>query len=218
MPCGFQVLDTRVLIPSRALALRIATRTSQVWLINVYLHENHKSRDLSLLVDILPTLGSASDFVIVGDFNRADATHTDLWNQLLAASGTVDVDPLLPTFFFDDRASCLDRVLVPSNGICHEHFQVSIRTQKHFHVQGHATLLIDFKSKPKVSSNPADPLHEVFPTSAFRRDLVNGDYRVPELGVAELHRALSGEPAPTFFRLQDVIWAWWRSQTVPGYP
>ena len=182
MPCGFQVLDTRVLIPSRALALRIATRTSQVWLINVYLHENHKSRDLSLLVDILPTLGSASDFVIVGDFNRADATHTDLWNQLLPASGTVDVDPLLPTFFFDDRASCLDRVLVPSNGICHEDIfrsQSALRSTFMYRVMLHCSLTS--RASPKVSSNPADPLHEVFPTSAFRRDLVNGDYRVPEL-------------------------------------
>ena len=93
VPCGFQVLDKRPLIESRALAVLVASRTSRVWIINVYLHEAHKERDLEALSNAIPSLGHVTDYILVGDFNRADISNPRAWKQLLSDTGTVDIDP-----------------------------------------------------------------------------------------------------------------------------
>ena len=115
VPPGWKVERAHELVPAKGLALLIRDRSTQFYLVSVYLHPESKKRDLEKLMQEWARLEKDTARVIfVGDFNRIDETHSALWNSFLAATSCVDVDPKLITYYTQEVSSPLDLCLLPA--------------------------------------------------------------------------------------------------------
>ena len=100
LPPGWKVDKVHELVPAKGLALLVRDRSTQFYLVSVYLHPESKKRDLEKLMQEWARLEKDTARVIfVGDFDRVDETHSTLWNAFLAATSCVDVDPKLITYY-----------------------------------------------------------------------------------------------------------------------
>ena len=115
LPPGWKVDKVHELVPAKGLALLVRDRSTQFYLVSVYLHPESKKRDLEKLMQEWARLEKDTARVIfVGDFNRVDETHSTLWNAFLAATSCVDVDPKLITYYSQLASSPLDRCFITS--------------------------------------------------------------------------------------------------------
>ena len=168
VPPGWKVERAHELVPAKGLALLIRDRSTQFYLVSVYLHPESKKRDLEKLMQEWARLEKDTARVIfVGDFNRIDETHSALWNSFLGATSCVDIDPKLITYYTQEVSSPLDRCLLPAEWISSASWNPVIRTLHPVSSTGHKILRISMQLKPSVVNNPKDPKHEVLPTDLF---------------------------------------------------
>ena len=168
LPPGWKVDKVHELVPAKGLALLIRDRSTQFYLVSVYLHPESKRRDLEKLMQEWARLEKDTARVIfVGDFNRVDETHSTFWNAFLAATSCVDVDPKLITYYSQLASSPLDRCLLPAEWISSASWNPAIRTHHPVSSTGHKILCVSMQLKPSVVNNPKDPKHEVLPTDLF---------------------------------------------------
>ena len=78
VPTSLQVLDTTIIVPGRALAVKVSSRTAKFWIFSVYLHPTSKKKELQdickwILNGNIPEVPS----VVSGDFNHVDSEHPD---------------------------------------------------------------------------------------------------------------------------------------------
>ena len=152
------------LVPAKGLALLIRDRSTQFYLVSVYLHPESKKRDLEMLMQEWARLEKdTARVILVGDFNRVDETHSTLWNTFLAATSCVDVDPKLITYYTQEVSSPLD----PAEWISSASWNPAIRALHPVTSTGHKILRVSMQLKPSVVNNPRDPKHEVLPTDLF---------------------------------------------------
>ena len=168
LPPGWKADKVHELVPSKGLALLVRDRTTQFYLVSVYLHPESKKRDLEKLMQEWARLEKDTSRVIfAGDFNRVDEMHTALWNAFLTATSCVDIDPKLVTYYSQSTTSPLDRCLVPAEWISSASWNPAIRTLHPISSTGHKILRVSMQLKPSVVNNPKDPKHEVLPTDLF---------------------------------------------------
>ena len=73
VPPGYVLKDSHNLVQNRAVAALIADRTSQYYIVSVYLHPDRVRQDLAALCQALQGLACPdSRIILAGDFNRAD--------------------------------------------------------------------------------------------------------------------------------------------------
>ena len=169
LPPGWKADKVHQLVPAKGLALSIVRdRSTQFYLVSVYLHPDSKKRDLEKLMQEWSRLEKDTARVIfVGDFNRVDETHPTLWNAFLTATSCVDIDPKLITYYSQATASPLDRCLLPAEWISSASWNPAIRTLHPISSTGHKILRVSMQLKPSIVNNPKDPKHEVLPTDLF---------------------------------------------------
>ena len=118
MPPGYVLKDSHNLVQGRAVAALIADRTSQYYIVSVYLHPDKVRQDLAALLQALQSLAfSDARIILAGDFNRADERCAGEWDSFLEALHVYDVFPSLGTFRHPRGLSPLDRCLVPNDWV-----------------------------------------------------------------------------------------------------
>ncbi len=207
LPPGWKAEKVHELVPAKGLALLVRDRSTQFYLVSVYLHPESKRRDLEKLMQEWSRLEKDTARVIfVGDFNRVDETYPALWNAFLAATSCFDIDPKLITYYSQVTASPLDRCLLPAEWISSASWNPAIRTLHPISSTGHKILRVSMQLKPSVVNNPKDPKHEVLPTDLFmpgRHPNVAKQADIQAL-VRLIHRETNAQPHCT---------KWYRSLT-----
>ena len=116
VPPGYVLKESQDLVKGRAVAALIADRTSQYYIVSVYLHPDKVRQDLAALLRALEGLNrSDTRIILTGDFNRADERCAGEWNSFLEALHVFDVFPSLGTYRHPRGLSPLDRCLVPND-------------------------------------------------------------------------------------------------------
>ena len=99
VPPGYVLKDSHNLVQGRAVAALITDRTSQYYIVSVYLHPDKVRQDLAALLQALQSLAfSDARIILAGDFNRADERCSGEWDSFLEALHVYDVFPSLGTF------------------------------------------------------------------------------------------------------------------------
>ena len=94
VPPGYVLKDSHNLVQGRAVAALIADRTSQYYIVSVYLHPDKVRQDLAALLQALQSLAfSDTRIILAGDFNRADERCAGEWDSFLEALHVYDVFP-----------------------------------------------------------------------------------------------------------------------------
>ena len=168
LPPGWKAEKVHELVPSRALAVRVRDRPTCFYLVSVYLHPASKKRDLEKLMQEWTRLEKDTSRVIfVGDFNRIDETDPTQWNSFLTATGSLDVDPKLVTYYSQMASSALDPCLMPADWVASASWNPSMRTLHPTSSTGHKILRIVMQLRPSVVNNPKDPKHDILPSDLF---------------------------------------------------
>ena len=96
-----------------------------------------------------------------------DQQFPELWNRFLLTFGCHDVDPKLPTYFFQGGESALDRCLIPDSYVSAAKLHPSVYTVPSHIVNGHEIIKMKLNVRPTVISNPLHPKHVTIPSGVF---------------------------------------------------
>ena len=140
---GYVLKDFHNLVQGRAVAALIADRTSQYYIVSVYLHPDRVRQDLAALCQALQGLACPdSRIILAGDFNRADERCAGAWDSFLEDLHVYDVFPSLGTFRHPRGLSPLDRCLVPNDWVSSARWNPSLSAIEPRGAQGHLILKI----------------------------------------------------------------------------
>ena len=168
VPPGYVLKDSHNLVQGRAVAALIADRTSQYYIVSVYLHPDKVRQDLAALLQALQGLAcSDARIILAGDFNRADERCTGEWDSFLEALHVYDVFPSLGTYRHPRGLSPLDRCLVPNDWVSSARWNPSLCAIEPRGAQGHLILKMQVRLKPCVLNDPLDPKHATIPSNTF---------------------------------------------------
>ena len=168
VPPGYVLKDSHNLVQGRAVAALIADRTSQYYIVSVYLHPDRVRQDLAALCQALQGLACPdSRIILAGDFNRADERCAGAWDSFLEDLHVYDVFPSLGTFRHPRGLSPLDRCLVPNDWVSSARWNPSLSAIEPRGAQGHLILKMQVRLKPCVLNSPSDPKHATIPSNTF---------------------------------------------------
>ena len=168
VPPGYVLKDSHNLVQGRAVAALIADRTSQYYIVSVYLHPDKVRQDLAALLQALQGLASPdARIILAGDFNRADERCAGAWDSFLEILHVYDVFPSLGTFRHPRGLSPLDRCLVPNDWVSSARWNPSLCAIEPRGAQGHLILKMQVRLKPCVLNSPSDPKHATIPSNTF---------------------------------------------------
>ena len=211
VPPGYVLKDSHNLVPGRAVAALIADRTSQYYIVSVYLHPDRVRQDLAALCQALQGLtGPDSRIILAGDFNRADERCVEAWDSFLEDFHVYDVFPSLGTFRHPRGLSPLDRCLVPNDWVSSARWNPSLSAIEPRGAQGHLILKMQVRLKPCVLNSPSDPKHATIPSNTFMpgkdgstpRD-ISSLYGLVRLLHRQHNELFAGIPRRDGFVLQD---------------
>ena len=156
-----------VLVPGKAVAVLLADRSCQFYLVSVYFHPDHVRDDLRAFVRAWTQFDKVtSRAIICGDFNKADRADREGWELLLSRTATCDVAPELMTHVSACSTSNLDRCLISEDWISAAQWNPLLRTT-HARNFGHMIVQMQLRVRPTVLNNPRHPKHETIPASVF---------------------------------------------------
>ena len=190
---------------------RIADRTSQYYIVSVYLHPDKVRQDLAALLQALQGLACPdSRIILAGDFNRADERCAGAWDSFLEILHVYDVFPSLGTFRHPRGLSPLDRCLVPNDWVSSARWNPSLCAIEPRGAQGHLILKMQGRLKPCVLNSPSDPKHATIPSNTFMpgkdgstpRD-ISSLYGLVRLLHRQHNELFAGIPRRDGFVLQD---------------
>ena len=168
VPPGYVLKESQDLVQGRAVAALIADRTSQYYIVSVYLHPDKVRQDLAALLRALEGLTRSDTCIILaGDFNRADERCAGEWDSFLEAVHVYDVFPSLGTYRHPRGLSPLDRCLVPNDWVSSARWNPALSAMEPRGAQGHLILKVQVRLKPCVLNNPLDPKHVTIPSNTF---------------------------------------------------
>ena len=168
VPPGYVLKESQELVKGRAVAALIADRTSQYYIVSVYLHPDRVRQDLAALLRAVEGLNRADTRIILtGGFNRADERCTGEWSSFLEALQVFDVFPSLGTYRHPRGLSPLDRCLVPNDWVSSARWNPALCAIEPRGAQGHLILKLHVRLKPCVLNNPFDPKHVTIPSNTF---------------------------------------------------
>ena len=211
VPPGYVLKDSHNLVQGRAVAALIADRTSQYYIVSVYLHPDKVRQDLAALLQALHGLASPdARIILAGDFNRADERCAGAWDSFLEILHVYDVFPSLGTFRHPRGLSPLDRCLVPNDWVSSARWNPSLCAIEPRGAQGHLILKMQVRLKPCVLNSPSDPKHATIPSNTFMpgkdgstpRD-ISSLYGLVRLLHRQHNKLFAGIPQRDGFVLQD---------------
>ena len=180
LPPGWRLDRMEEIIPGRAVLAVVQDRYTTIGLISTYLHPHSKSDELKELVRWLKANNFDYPIYVSGDFNQADISCPDTWNDLLIYGKVTDPHPTLQTFEGPNGFSALDKILCPTDYIAAAQVDVLIATHRRHHLSGHYQLTAKFIIRPCVQSDMKDPIHQTIPSDVFCPGRTEADpYSVP---------------------------------------
>ena len=163
VPAGWQVGSRTVLIPGKAVAVLLADRGCQFYLVSVYLRPDQVKEDLREFIRAWTHFDKAtSRALICGAFNRADCVDSEGWEQLLSQSAMCDVAPDLMTHV-TTRSTCL----ISEDWISSAQWNPLLRAT---HTMNFGHRIVQGKGKGKKGKRPAN----VMPQALQGRNNVTG--------------------------------------------
>ena len=169
IPCSFRLLQEIVITPGKLLAAQVQTRTDCFWVISAYCHPSSAKEDCETLAKWLSDHQDHSDpFFIVGDFLHGHHLSLDAWHRILSCAQGDDIVKDEPTFWGPNGSSSIDKVILPTEYMNRGLIQHQVYYDRLFESAGHASISIQLRHRPPVSSSPDLPLHMTIPASAFQ--------------------------------------------------
>ena len=216
IPPGWKIDRTEIILPGRIVMAVIQDRYSTIGILSVYLHPTTKVNELRELV--MWARNSRIDFPLYlgGDFNQADVSCPDLWQDLLIQAHVTDICPQIQTFEGPNGKSALDRILCPTDYIAAAQMDVLVSATRRHHLSGHYQLTATFVVRPKVKSNNADPIHQTIPSDVFCPGKNEADPYVIPNDLQELIRRIQRLPQADEVDFVATVWSWWRQQPTPS--
>ena len=149
-----------------AIAACVEYQACTIWLVSVYIPPNSSKLFVASTLQTILTLDNHPVFV-GGDFNRSDQHHFQTWDNFLVQAGLTDVDPLFPTYKYQEQESALDRFLVP--GLFLDTAQLFARIYGRYRIDTchHKALMLRLKMKPRLRPHPQSEKHHTIPTQVF---------------------------------------------------
>ena len=150
VPAGWHVGCRTVLVPGKALAVLLADRGCQFYLVSVYLHPDHVKADLREFIRAWTHFDKVtSRAIICGDFNRADRVDREGWELLLCHTATCDVAPDLMTHVAARSTSNLDRCLISEDWISSAQWNPLLKATHALNF-GHKIVQMQLQVRPTV--------------------------------------------------------------------
>ena len=216
IPPGWSLDRTEIIIPGRIVMAVVQDRYSTIGILSVYLHPATKAVELRELVTWAKNGRIDFPLYLGGDFNQADTSCPDLWNELLIHAHVIDTCPRLKTFESPSGKSALDRILCPTDYIAAAQMDVLVSATRRHHLSGHYQLTATFVVRPKVKSDMADPIHQTIPSEVFCPGKNESDpYTIPN-DLQELIRRIQRLPQTDELDFVATLWSWWRQQPIPS--
>ena len=216
VPTSLQVIDTSIIVPGRALAVQVSSRTAKFWIFSVYLHPASKQTELQ---DICKWIRNGNipnvPCVVSGDFNRIDREYPDDWNSFLSLLGIESTIQGKTTFVGPKGESSIDDVLVPTEYMQNSSLWPKVYLEKNYQQSGHATIGVEFQHRPSVSSTESFASHATIPSNVYQpgKDLMDFRQATKETdSVAKLLRRLHSTQEISFRNLQIAHWQWFLSE------
>ena len=145
VPTSLQVVATSIIVPGRALAVQVSSRTAKFWIFSVYLHPASKQKELQ---DICKWIrdGNIPDApcVVSGDFNHIDSEHPDDWNSFVSLLGVESTLQGKTTFVGPKGESSIDDVLVPTEYMQNSSLWPKVYLEKTINNQGTLRSVLNF--------------------------------------------------------------------------
>ena len=216
VPTSLQVLATAIIVPGRALAVKVSSRTAKFWIFSVYLHPTSKKKELQdickwILNGNIPEVPS----VVSGDFNHVDSEHPDEWNSFLSLLGVESTIHGKTTFIGPRGESSIDDVLVPTEYLQNSSLWPQVYFERNYQHSGHATISVELRHRPSVSSTESFANHVTIPSNVYQpgKDLMDFRQATKETdSVARLLRRLHSTQEISFRNLQITHWQWYLSE------
>ena len=212
VPTSLQVLTTTTIVPGRALAVKVSSRTAKFWIFSIYLHPVSKKKELQDISEwILDGTIPEIPCVVSGDFNHIDSEHPDEWNSFLSLLGVESTLQGKTTFVGPKGESAIDDVLVPTEYMQNSSLWPQVYLERNYQQSGHATISVELRHRPSVSSTESFASHATSPSSVYQpgKDLMDFRQATKETdSVARLLRRLRCTQVVSFRNLQITHWQW----------
>ena len=148
VPTSLQVLATAIIVPGRALAVKVSSRTAKFGIFSIYLHPASKKQELQdickwILNGNIPEVPS----VVSGDFNHIDSEHPDEWNSFLSLLGVESTIQGKTTFVGPKGESSIDDVLVPTEYLQNSSLWPQVYFERNYQHSGHATIGVELRHR-----------------------------------------------------------------------
>ena len=168
VPTSLQVLAA-IIVPGRALAVKVSSRTAKFWIFSVYLHPTNKKKELQdickwILNGNIPEVPC----VVSGDFNHIDSEHPDEWNSFLSLLGIESTIHCKTTFIGPRGESSIDDVLVPTEYLQNSSLWPQVYFERNYQHSGHATISVELGHRPGVSSTELFANHVTIPSNVCK--------------------------------------------------
>ena len=218
-PPGWKVQEEKVLVKHYAVAACVEYQACTIWLVSIYIPPNSPKSFVAATLQTILALTNHPVFV-GGDFNRCDQNHFHTWDDFLVRAGLTDVDPMLPTYKYQDQESALDRFLVPSLFLDTTQLFARIYGRYRIDTCHHKALMLRLKMKPRLRPHPQSEKHHTIPTQVFLDPTATSEglhavARQASLLALKRKISLAQETkiASAVFSQHccAVVWSWWRT-------
>ena len=176
VPTSLQVVATSIIVPGRALAVQVSSRTAKFWIFSVYLHPASKQTEIQNICKWIRD-GNIPNVpcVVSGDFNRIDSEYPDDWNSFLSLLGVESTIQGKTTFVGPKGESSIDDVLVPTEYMQNSSLWPKVYLEKNYQQSEHATIGVEFQHRPSVSSTESFASHATIPSNVYQpgKDLMD---------------------------------------------
>ena len=220
-PPGWTVKDEKVLVKHYAIAACVEYQACTIWLVSVYIPPNSPKPFVTSTLQAILTLDNHPVFV-GGDINRCDQHHFQTWDDFLVQAGLTDVDPLLPTYKFQEQESALDRFLVHSLFLDTTQLFARINGRYRIDTCHHKALMLRLKMKPRLRPHPQSEKHHTIPTQVFldptatsegSQDLARQAALFALKRKVSLARETKLAKAVLSQHCRAIVWSWWRNHS-----
>ena len=165
VPTSLQVLATAIIVPGRALAVKVSSRTAKFWIFSIYLYPLSKKRESQNM--ILNGNVPEAPCVVSEDFNHVDSEHPDAWNSFLPLLGVKSTLQGKTTFVGPKGESSINDVLISTKYTQNSLLWPKAYLKHNYQHSGHTTISIKFRHRPSVSSTESFASHATIPSNVY---------------------------------------------------
>ena len=155
------------ILPGKIVAAKLNTRTSEFWIVFIYLHSTNRVHNLSSLREWLIKTDDNTKF-LAGDFNNVQCNGDRRnWEAILNNNDLEDLCKDIQTFVHPHGMSCFDKIIAPADPIQKGHSSFNIYLEQQFVLQGHFIVKACFNYRASVEDSSDHPIDNTIPTDVF---------------------------------------------------